>query len=78
MIYLNKCLRFIEQPESLLPEEPVRNTVNRLIKLSPSMVYPMHGSCIDSSTFSMYTEAVLKNDFAYIGTLLGQKLEAFS
>jgi flavorubredoxin len=55
-------------------EEPVRNTVNRIIRLSPSMVYPMHGSCIDSSTFSRYTEAVLKNDFAYIGTLLGQKL----
>lgn len=59
-------------------EEPVRNTVKRLIKLSPSMVYPMHGSCIDSSTFSMYTEALLKNDFSYIGTLLGQKLEAVS
>jgi hypothetical protein len=26
----------------------------------------------------MYTEAVLKNDFSYIGTLLGQKLEAVS
>src|SRR5215468_11270492 len=25
-------------------EQPVRNTVKRLIKLSPSMVYPMHGS----------------------------------
>jgi flavorubredoxin len=59
-------------------EEPVRNTVKRLIKLSPNMVYPMHGSCIDSSTFSMYTEAVLKNEFSYIGTLLGQKLEAVS
>lgn len=59
-------------------EEPVRNTVKRLIKLSPSMVYPMHGSCIDSSTFPMYTEAVLKNDFSYIGTLLGQKVEAVS
>ncbi|MGB6533191.1 MAG: hypothetical protein WBF33_34305 [Candidatus Nitrosopolaris sp.] len=59
-------------------EEPVRNTVKRLIKLSPSMVYPMHGSCIDSSTFSMYTEAIFKNDFSYIGTLLGQKLEAVS
>jgi flavorubredoxin len=59
-------------------EQPVRNTVKRLIKLSPSMVYPMHGSCIDSSTFSMYTEAVLKNDFAYVGNLLGQKLEAVS
>ena len=59
-------------------EQPVRNTVKRLIKLSPSMVYPMHGSCIDISTFSMYTEAVLKNDFAYTGNLLGQKLEAVS
>jgi flavorubredoxin len=58
-------------------EEPVKNTVRRLVKLSPSMVYPMHG-CIDSSSFSMYTEAVLKNDFAYIGILLGQKLEAVS
>ena len=58
-------------------EEPVKNTVRRLVKLSPSMVYPVHG-CIDSSSFSMYTEAVLKNDFAYIGILLGQKLEAVS
>ena len=39
-------------------EEPVRRTVKRLIDLSPSMVYPMHGSCIDSSTFSKYTEAI--------------------
>jgi flavorubredoxin len=59
-------------------EEPVRNTVNRLIKLSPNMVYPMHGSCIDSSTFSLYCDALLKKDFAYSGTLLGQKLEVIS
>jgi hypothetical protein len=36
-------------------EEPVRNTVKRLIKLSPSMVYPMNGSCIDSSFGPMYS-----------------------
>jgi flavorubredoxin len=59
-------------------EEPVRNTVKRLVKLSPNMVYPMHGSCIDSSMFSLYSDALLKKDFAYSGTLLGQKLEVIS
>jgi hypothetical protein len=39
------------------------------------MVYPMHGSCIDKSLFSKYTEAIMKNDFAYSGNLSGQKLE---
>ena len=35
----------------------------------------MHGSCIDKSIFSKYTEAIIKNDFAYPGILLGQKIE---
>jgi hypothetical protein len=35
----------------------------------------MHGSCIDSSVFSKYTEAIMNNNFAYNGSLLGQKLE---
>ena len=56
-------------------EHPVRNTTKRLAKLSPNIVYPMHGSCIDKSLFSKYTEAIIKNDFAYSGVLLGQKLE---
>jgi hypothetical protein len=38
------------------------------------MIYPMHGSCIDKS-FSKYTEAIMKNHFAYSGLLLGQRLE---
>lgn len=56
-------------------EKPVRNTTKRLEDLSANMVYPMHGSCIDKSLFSKYTEAIMKNDFAYSGILLGQKLE---
>lgn len=56
-------------------ENPVRNTTKKLEDLSPNMVYPMHGSCIDKSLFSKYTEAIMKNDFAYSGILLGQKLE---
>ncbi len=56
-------------------EKPVRETTKRLEVLSPEIVYPMHGSCIDKSIFSKYTEAIMKNDFAYSGILLGQKLE---
>ena len=51
-------------------EEPVRRTTKRLINLSPKMVFPMHGSCIDNSMFSKYTEAIMNNKFAYSGTLL--------
>jgi flavorubredoxin len=56
-------------------EEPVRQTTKRLVDMSPKMVFPMHGSCIDSSVFSKYTDAIINNNFAFNGTLLGQKLE---
>ena len=59
-------------------EKPVRNTTKRLVDLPPNIVYPMHGSCIDKSLFSQYTEAIMKNDFAYSGILLGQKEENIS
>jgi flavorubredoxin len=59
-------------------EEPVRQTTKRLVNLSPKIVYPMHGSCMDSSFFSKYTDAIMKNNFAYSGMLLGQKLEIVS
>jgi hypothetical protein len=56
-------------------EEPVRLTTTRHANLSPKMVFPMHGSCIDSSVFSKYIDTIMKNNFAYSGMLLGQKLE---
>jgi flavorubredoxin len=56
-------------------EKPVRDTTKRLEELLPNMVYPMHGSCIDKSLFSKYTDAIMKNDFSYSGVLFGQKLE---
>jgi flavorubredoxin len=59
-------------------EEPVRRTTRRLMDLSPNMVYPMHGSCIENSTFPKYADALMKNNFAYNGMLLGQKLETVS
>jgi len=59
-------------------EEPVRITTERLVKLSPKMAFPMHGSCIDSSMFSKYSDSIMKNDLAYSGMLLGRKLEFVS
>jgi flavorubredoxin len=59
-------------------EEPVRHTTRRLIDLSPNMIYPMHGSCIENSTFLQYTDAIMKNNFAFTDMLLGQKLGAIS
>ena len=56
-------------------ENPVRETTKRLVGLDPNMVYPMHGSFIDKSMFGKYTDAIMKNDFAYTNMLLGQKLE---
>jgi flavorubredoxin len=57
-------------------ETLVRQTAQRLAKMKPEMVFPMHGSCIDKSVFAKYVDALEKEQFAYSGTLLGQKLEA--
>ena len=59
-------------------EEPVRQTTKRLADLSPRTIFPMHGSCIDGSVFSKYTDAIMNSNFSYIGTLLGQKLQEAS
>lgn len=56
-------------------EKPVRETTRRLVDLNPKMVLPMHGSCIDSSMFRKYVDALMKNDFAYSGRLLGKELK---
>ena len=59
-------------------EKAVRQTTRRLANLSPHMIFPMHGSCIDGSVFSKYTDAIMNSNFAYIGSLLGQKLQIAS
>jgi len=42
------------------------------------MAFPMHGSCIDSSVFPKYTDAIMNSNFAYTEMLLGKKLETAS
>jgi flavorubredoxin len=57
-------------------ETPVRQTISRLTGLEPEMVFPMHGSCIEKDMFPKYVDALMKNEFAYSGILLGQTLES--
>lgn len=57
-------------------EGPVRNTVKRLRKLNPAMVYPMHGSPFDGTLFPKYADALIENDFAFSGQLLGRAIES--
>jgi len=56
-------------------EQPVRRLLKKLGRLKPQMICPMHGSCFDSSLFGAYSDALVKNDFAFSDMLLGQKLE---
>lgn len=56
-------------------ERPVRQTTRRLVKLDPKTVCPMHGSCIDKSTFSKYADAIFDEEFAYDGKILGQEVQ---
>ena len=55
-------------------KEPVRQSTRSLVKLELKIVLPMHGSCIDASMFASYTDTIMKNEFAYSGTILGQKV----
>jgi len=55
-------------------EEPVRQSTRSLVELELKIVLPMHGSYIDASMFPSYTDAIMKNEFAYSGTILGQKV----
>jgi flavorubredoxin len=56
-------------------EEPVKRTVQKLIKLGPKLICPMHGSAFDSSVFSKYVDALMNERYAYSNKLLGKELE---
>jgi flavorubredoxin len=56
-------------------EEPVKRTVQKLLKLGPKMICPMHGSAFDSSVFPKYVDALMNEKYAYSNKLLGKDLE---
>jgi flavorubredoxin len=56
-------------------EEPVKRAVQKLVKLSPKLICPMHGSAFDSSIFPKYIDALMNEKYAYSNKLLGKELE---
>ncbi len=56
-------------------EEPVKRIVQKLIKLSPKLICPMHGSAFDSSVFPKCVDALMNERYAYSNKLLGKELE---
>jgi metal-dependent hydrolase (beta-lactamase superfamily II) len=56
-------------------EEPVKRTVQKLVKLGPKMICPMHGSAFDGSVFPKYVNALMNEKYAYSNKLLGRELE---
>lgn len=56
-------------------EEPVRKTTQKLVKLDPKLICPMHGSAFDSSVFPKYVDALMNEKYAYSNKLLGRELE---
>jgi flavorubredoxin len=55
-------------------EEPVKRAVQKLVKLGPKLVCPMHGSAFDSSVFPKYADALMNEKYAYSDKLLGKEL----
>jgi flavorubredoxin len=55
-------------------EEPVRQAVSRIEKLSPAWVHPMHGGSFAREHAPPYYEALRAEPFAYTGMVLGRQL----
>ena len=56
-------------------EEPVRKVAQKLIKLGPKLICPMHGSAFDDSVFPKYIDALMNKTYAFSDKLLGRPLE---
>jgi len=59
-------------------ERPVRQVVNRIEKLNPAWIHPMHGGSFELGSLSNYTKALNENEFAYRGLLLGREIAALA
>jgi len=56
-------------------EESVRKMTQKLVKLDPKLICPVHGSAFDSSVFPKYVDALMTEKYAYSNKLLGRELE---
>ena len=55
-------------------EEPVRRVVNRIEKLDPQWVHPMHGGSLPRDVIPDYTRALKDKAFAFEGKVFGRTI----
>lgn len=55
-------------------QEPVLNVVNRLERLDPQWIHPMHGGSLPKAVVPAYTHALRSQSFAFIGKVFGRVL----
>jgi flavorubredoxin len=55
-------------------DKPVLQTVQRIEKLAPKWVHPMHGGSMSGATLSKYIHALRTQPFAYEGKVFGRML----
>jgi flavorubredoxin len=55
-------------------EEPVRKVVDRIDRLDPQWIHPMHGGSLLRAVIPRYIQALRTEDFAFQGKLLGRLL----
>jgi flavorubredoxin len=55
-------------------EFPIRHVVDRLEKINPAWIHPMHGGSFERTALRYYTAALHDNEFAYHGMLLGREV----
>jgi hypothetical protein len=53
-------------------EKPVLDVVDRIDRLKPKWVHPMHGGSMNGQTLDYYTAALRTQPFVYEGKLLGR------
>ena len=55
-------------------EKPVLQCVDRIEKLKPRWVMPMHGGSMSGETLTNYVAALRKHPFVYEGVVFGRKV----
>jgi flavorubredoxin len=57
-------------------EAPVRHTVERIAKINPAWIHPMHGGSFTRELAPKFYKTLREEPFAYNGILLGRDLQA--
>jgi flavorubredoxin len=55
-------------------EEPVRRVVDRIERLNPQCLHPMHGGSLPGDMIPAYTQALKNDPFAFEGKVFGRTI----